>query len=249
MHHAGARITSYRRTRCCRPSSSRSSCSAGACASTKLARSTRTGGGSPARAPVSDPAWSSCSRRPGSRSGSTSRSSSPSRPPHPSVSIRQGGRLSVLDDRNGEAYPVEIPEEPAWYSRTTSSGIPMSRIGVLQGNYLGVYVSNACLYWASSPSPRLQVLHDRQERRRRGAGAQEGRGRRRGRAGGPRRIGLDLHAPEHGLPLRGGGPARADPRPAAVRAVRAGAAPGGRRLHRRAGACRCRGGSSTSTTR
>jgi hypothetical protein len=28
----------------------------------------------------------------------------------------------------------------------------MSRIGVLQGKYLGVYVSNSCLYWASTPS-------------------------------------------------------------------------------------------------
>jgi hypothetical protein len=28
----------------------------------------------------------------------------------------------------------------------------MSRIGVLQGNYLGIYVSNGCLYWATSPS-------------------------------------------------------------------------------------------------
>jgi len=28
----------------------------------------------------------------------------------------------------------------------------MSRIGVLQGNYLGIYVSNACLYWAGTPS-------------------------------------------------------------------------------------------------
>jgi hypothetical protein len=54
----------------------------------------------------------------------------------------------VIDERTRKAYPVVIPEEPAWYSRETSSGIPMSRIGVLQGNYLGVYVSNACLYWA-----------------------------------------------------------------------------------------------------
>jgi solute carrier family 13 (sodium-dependent dicarboxylate transporter), member 2/3/5 len=55
---------------------------------------------------------------------------------------------SVVDTRIGEAYAVRVPEEPLWYGRTTSSGIPMSRIGVLQGNYLGVYVSNACLYWA-----------------------------------------------------------------------------------------------------
>ncbi len=65
---------------------------------------------------------------------------------------RDTGDYLVADDRTGELYPVKIPEEPAWYSRTTSSGIPMSRIGVLQGNYLGVYVSNSCLYWATSPS-------------------------------------------------------------------------------------------------
>ena len=66
------------------------------------------------------------------------------------VSVSDGYR--VLDDRTGEAYGVRLPEEPAWYSRKTSSGVPMGRVGVLQGNYLGVYVSNACLFWASSPS-------------------------------------------------------------------------------------------------
>jgi hypothetical protein len=63
-----------------------------------------------------------------------------------------GVRYRVIDDRSGEVYPVSVPAEPAWYSRTTRSGIPMSRIGVLQGTYLGVYVSTACLYWSSSPS-------------------------------------------------------------------------------------------------
>jgi len=65
---------------------------------------------------------------------------------------RDSDDYHVLDDRTGDVYPVRVPEEPAWYSRTTSRGVPMSRIGVLQGNYLGVYVSNACLFWASSPS-------------------------------------------------------------------------------------------------
>ena len=59
---------------------------------------------------------------------------------------------AVCDVRDGAEYPVEIPLEPKWYSRKTSFGVEMSRIGVLQGNYLGIYVSNACLYWASSPS-------------------------------------------------------------------------------------------------
>src|SRR5262245_44044343 len=63
-----------------------------------------------------------------------------------------GVRYRVIDDRSGDVYPIEVPPDPAWYSRTTPSGIPMSRIGVLQGTYLGVYVSTACLYWSSSPS-------------------------------------------------------------------------------------------------
>ena len=66
--------------------------------------------------------------------------------------VREGAAYAIVDERGGHTYPVTVPEEPAWYSRATSSGIPMSRIGVLQGNYLGIYVSNACLFWASKPS-------------------------------------------------------------------------------------------------
>jgi sodium-dependent dicarboxylate transporter 2/3/5 len=58
----------------------------------------------------------------------------------------------ILDERSGEGYHAVLPEEPSWYSRRTKSGIEMSRIGVLQGNYLGIYVSTACLFWASRPS-------------------------------------------------------------------------------------------------
>ena len=62
---------------------------------------------------------------------------------------------AVYDDRTDDVYPVSVPEEPPWYDRTTSSGVPMPRIGVLQGNYLGVYVSNACLYWARNQACRF----------------------------------------------------------------------------------------------
>ncbi len=58
----------------------------------------------------------------------------------------------VHDRRDGAEYTVRIPGEPAWYSRKTTGGVEMSRIGVLQGNYLAVYVSNRCLYWTWSPS-------------------------------------------------------------------------------------------------
>jgi len=62
------------------------------------------------------------------------------------------GRYRILDERNSASYAVRLPPEPAWYGRKTASGVEMSRIGVLQGNYLGIYVSNTCLYWAGSPS-------------------------------------------------------------------------------------------------
>ena len=70
--------------------------------------------------------------------------------------VKDRERYHILDERTADAYPVRIPEEPAWYSRQTSAGVPMSRVGVLQGNYLGIYVSNACLYWASKPSRACQ---------------------------------------------------------------------------------------------
>jgi hypothetical protein len=47
---------------------------------------------------------------------------------------------------------VEIPAEPAWYTKTTSSGVPMYRVGVLQGTYLGIYLSNSCSYWFYEPA-------------------------------------------------------------------------------------------------
>jgi len=56
----------------------------------------------------------------------------------------------ITDDRSGAVYQIEVPQEPDWYSSKTTSGVEMSRIGVLQGNYLGIYVSARCLYWAAN---------------------------------------------------------------------------------------------------
>jgi solute carrier family 13 (sodium-dependent dicarboxylate transporter), member 2/3/5 len=64
----------------------------------------------------------------------------------------ESGPYVVVDTRSGDSFAVTIPPEPAWYSRRTSSDVEMSRIGVLQGNYLGIYVSARCLYWASTIS-------------------------------------------------------------------------------------------------
>jgi hypothetical protein len=62
-----------------------------------------------------------------------------------------------LQSRNGEfvlvqeevdlEYPVRIESEPKWYGMQTSSGRPMSQVGMLQGTYLGVYIGPVCRYW------------------------------------------------------------------------------------------------------
>jgi hypothetical protein len=57
----------------------------------------------------------------------------------------------VRDERTGDGYVVEIPQEPAWYTQSTTRGIPMHRIGVLQGTYLGIYVNMVCTFWNYDP--------------------------------------------------------------------------------------------------
>ena len=58
---------------------------------------------------------------------------------------------TICDTRNAARYPVELPTEPSWYRRQTSRDIPMSRIGVLQGTYLGIYINPVCAFWNYSP--------------------------------------------------------------------------------------------------
>lgn len=56
----------------------------------------------------------------------------------------------IVDERNGYRYDARIPRRPAWYDCQTSSGTTMSRIGVLQGTYLGIYVNPVCEFWRSN---------------------------------------------------------------------------------------------------
>jgi len=59
---------------------------------------------------------------------------------------------ALRDERTGTVYDVQLPPEPAWYSQPTSRGIPMQRVGVMQGTYLGVYVSLVCTFWNYEPA-------------------------------------------------------------------------------------------------
>lgn len=62
------------------------------------------------------------------------------------------GGYAVEDARTAHLYDIRIPREPAWYHRLTSREIPMSRIGVLQGTYLGIYINPICAFWNYKPS-------------------------------------------------------------------------------------------------
>lgn len=69
----------------------------------------------------------------------------------PYALTRSGARYAIVDDRDGTRYPIRLPREPAWYARQTSNDVPMNRIGVMQGTYLGIYVNPVCAFWNYSP--------------------------------------------------------------------------------------------------
>lgn len=62
-------------------------------------------------------------------------------------------RLNMVDGipcimSNGNILsPVRFRQSPGWYDKKTRSGIPMTRIGQLQGTYLGIYPDRKCDFW------------------------------------------------------------------------------------------------------
>lgn len=63
---------------------------------------------------------------------------------------RSDGRYLLR--RNGDdVVPVRLSPRPEWYDRATSSGKPMTRVGTLQGTYLGIYQAKVCEYWTAKP--------------------------------------------------------------------------------------------------
>lgn len=70
----------------------------------------------------------------------------------PYLLVKKSNQYEVTDEQKEISYKVRIPEEPAWYARKTSHGVPMYRVGVLQGTYLGIYISNSCSYWFHEPA-------------------------------------------------------------------------------------------------
>ncbi len=58
-----------------------------------------------------------------------------------------GGGLQVVAPEAEPVAWVRLAPRPGWYDRTTSTGKAMTRIGTLQGTYLGIYQAKVCDYW------------------------------------------------------------------------------------------------------
>jgi hypothetical protein len=63
----------------------------------------------------------------------------------------QTGDFWIHHDEIGRVSKIDLSPRPPWYEETTSSGKPMTRVGSLQGTYLGVYPSKVCEYWLEQP--------------------------------------------------------------------------------------------------
>jgi hypothetical protein len=62
-----------------------------------------------------------------------------------------GGSTLIVARAAEDIAQALLAPRPAWYDRTTSTGKPMTRVGTLQGTYLGVYPARVCDYWLEKP--------------------------------------------------------------------------------------------------
>ena len=68
----------------------------------------------------------------------------------PYVIHRSAGGYSIRRD-DEDIAAVRLSPRPGWYDDETTSGKPMTRIGTLQGTYLGIYQAKVCEYWTAKP--------------------------------------------------------------------------------------------------
>jgi hypothetical protein len=61
--------------------------------------------------------------------------------------LRRSGGAYILHREGERVVEVDLAPRPEWYERKTASGKPMTRIGTLQGTYLGIYQAKVCEFW------------------------------------------------------------------------------------------------------
>ena len=63
---------------------------------------------------------------------------------------REAGRYLIRRDGR-DVTGVQLSPKPQWYDARTTSGKPMTRVGTLQGTYLGIYPARVCDFWVRKP--------------------------------------------------------------------------------------------------
>ena len=63
---------------------------------------------------------------------------------------RQNGHYT-LRHHGDDVSVVTLSPRPQWYESKTTTGKAMTRVGTLQGTYLGVYPAKVCEYWTAKP--------------------------------------------------------------------------------------------------
>jgi hypothetical protein len=66
-------------------------------------------------------------------------------------SLHQEAGRFVLRRDGADVTEIALAPRPSWYTRRTTTGKEMTRIGSLQGTYLGIYPSKVCEYWLEKP--------------------------------------------------------------------------------------------------
>jgi len=54
------------------------------------------------------------------------------------------GDYLLVDERRHLSYSIRIPRKPDWYDLPAPSGVPLSRIGMLQGTFLSIELGDRC---------------------------------------------------------------------------------------------------------
>lgn len=71
---------------------------------------------------------------------------------HSPYEVRRRGGTWWIDLDGQPVTAVTLSPRPDWYDRSTSTGKPMTRVGTLQGTYLGIYQAKVCEYWTQKPT-------------------------------------------------------------------------------------------------
>ncbi len=74
----------------------------------------------------------------------------------PYLLVRENGHYVLHRDDLGRVCELTLSPRPTWYDQKTKTGKPMTRVGSLQGTYLGVYPSKVCEYWLEKPKEQCR---------------------------------------------------------------------------------------------